>query len=256
MIPRPAYYSILDVSFGWHGIAVPNKVRSALPPVARVTLAMLLHAIVDARLAVYEPSTGAATDAAKLRNASVVMDEVEGTPTALAQMSASGAYDAKVLAHYRLCMDELFVWAIGEDLDPPTCCVPSWSCVIRPATTAQARKMRPELYDKSVCQTIAKRRWAEDDRIAVVAMARDREIQIQGNGRLYRETTVRKWLDEVAPPTVSEKSGRALRNRSPEYPIGKAIADSAHAARRFDGRTMGGAPMPAVVGAGMSAQDR
>ena len=207
MLPRPAYFGILDIAFAWHGIAVPTKIRSALPPVVRITVAMLLRAIVDARLAVYEPATGASFASDTPRTANVPMDEVEGTPSALAEMSASGGYDPKVLAHYRLCMDELYVWAIGEHLDPPTFCVPSWACVERPATPAQPRKLRPEMDDKRVCQTIAKRRWSEDDRIGVAAMARDREIQIEGNGRLYRETTVRRWLYEVAPETARRKSG-------------------------------------------------
>jgi hypothetical protein len=205
MSPVPAYFSILDVAFGWHGIAVPMKVRSALPPVVRITAAMLLRAIVDARLAVYEPATDASPDSDNRPGGSVLMEEVEGTPSALAEMSASGAFDANVLARYRLCVDELFVWAVGEDLDPPTFCAPSWVCVERLATPAQPRKLRPEMDDKHACQTIAKRRWSKDDRIGVAAMARDREIQIEGNGRLYREATVRRWLHEVAPAAARRK---------------------------------------------------
>ena len=223
MRPRPTYFSILDVAFGWHGIPVPTTFRRALPPVVRITAAVLLRAIVDARLAVYEPAKVTAADAEKPRRASVVMKEVEGTPSILAEMSTSGGYDPKVLAHYRLSMDELYVWAVGEDLDPPALSVPSWTCVERPATAGEPRKLRPEMRDKRVCQTIAKRRWSEDDRIGVAAMAQHREIQIEGNGRLYRATTVRRWLYEVAPQTVRKKAGRPLENRSTEHPRNQAI---------------------------------
>lgn len=223
MPPRPTYCSILDVAFGWHGIPVPTRIRRALPPVVRITAAMLLRAIVDTRLAVYEPASSATTDAVKPRRASVVMEEAEGTPGALAEMSAAGSFDPTVLAHYRLSIDELYLWAVGEDLDPPSFSVPSWTCVERPATAGEPRKLRPDMCDKRVCQTIAKRRWCGGDRIGVAAMARDREIQIEGNGRLYRESTVRRWLYEVAPATVRRKSRRLLDNRSPESPRHQAI---------------------------------
>jgi hypothetical protein len=53
-------------------------------------------------------------------------------------------------------------------------------------------------------------------------MARDREIQIEGNGRLYRETTVRRWLYEIAPRTVRRKPGHPRENRPPEHPRNQA----------------------------------
>jgi hypothetical protein len=121
-------------------------------------------------------------------------------------MSASGDYDPKVLAYYRLCLDDLYVWAVGEGLDTPPSCAPSWACVGRPASPAPPLKLRPAMHDKHNCQTIAKRRWAEDDRIGVAEMARHREIQIEGNGRLYRPATVRRWLYEVAPQTARTRS--------------------------------------------------
>lgn len=205
MPPSPVYLGILDIGFAWHGIPVPATVRSALPPVVRITVAMLLRAIVDARLAVYETQTNVSMASDTPRAGNAAMEEVEGIPGALAEMSASGGYDPKVLAHYRLCMDELYVWAIGEDLDPPACCVPSWVCK-RPAARAELRRLRPEMDDKRMCQTIAQRRWSEDDRVGVAAMARDHEIQVAGNGRLYRQATVRRWLYEVAPQTARKRA--------------------------------------------------
>ena len=219
MPSRTAYSSILEVAFAWHGFAPPTRLASALPPVVRLTVAMLLRAIVDARLAVYAPATGvsfATTDKSS-------MEEVEGKPSALVEMSASGDYVAQVLAHYRLCVNELYVWARGEDLDPPAFCTPSWVCGERPTTLTQPRKLRPEMDDKRVCQIIAKRRWSEDERIDVAAMARDLEIQIEGNGQLYQPATVRRWLYEVAPSAVRRKSPRGRHPRSADGSRNQAV---------------------------------
>ena len=223
MLSRPTYSSILEVAFAWHGFAPPTKLASALPPVVRLTVAMLLRAIVDARLAVYVPATGVsfATDTSRTENSP--MEEVEGKPCALVEMSASGDYVPQVLAHHRLCVNELYVWARGEDLDPPAFCTPSWVCGERPTTLTQPRKLRPEMDDKRICQIIAKRRWSEDERIGVAAMARDLEIQIEGNGQLYQPATVRRWLYEVAPSAVRRKSPRGRHPRSADGSRNQAV---------------------------------
>jgi hypothetical protein len=213
MIPHPTYLSILDVAFGWHGIPVRDKTRSALPPVVRITLAMLLRAVVESRLGVYEPSMVSPPNGERPHGPRLHMEEVEGTPTALAEMHALGRHDPVTLATYHLSMDDLYVWATGEDLDPPRFCIPSWAFVVRYVSEVQPRKLRPELADKRLCQTIAKRRWAEDDQIRIAEMVRDHEIQIEGNGRQYSETTVRRWLLEVAPVTVRARPGRPVKRR-------------------------------------------
>lgn len=149
MTPNPKYLSILDVAFGWHGIPTPSKFRGTLPPVVRITLAMLLRAVVDARLAVYGPLNRGTPSGRQPSNAKVLMEEIEGTPTALAEMHASGRYDQTVLCTYRLCMDDLFVWATGEDLDPPALCIPSWACFDRSAARNQSRNPRPQITKRS-----------------------------------------------------------------------------------------------------------
>jgi hypothetical protein len=144
MRPRPTYSSILEVAFGWHALDVPTTLRSTLPPVVRITAAMLLRAIVDARLAVYEPARKASVGSDIARSKSTVMEEVECTPAALSEMTASGGYDWKLLAHYRLSMDELYVWAIGEGIEPHILCVPSWAHFEPPPTQPRdARRTAP-----------------------------------------------------------------------------------------------------------------
>jgi hypothetical protein len=133
MLPRPAYVSILDVAFGWHAIAVPTGIRATLPPVVRITAAMLLRAIVDARLAVYE------RDNNEPHAGHVLLTEVEGIPNALAEMGASGGYDPKVLDHYRLSMNDLYIWARGEGIDPPATHRPSWVYVERADVRSKLR---------------------------------------------------------------------------------------------------------------------
>ncbi len=219
MPPRSTYCSILDVAFGWHGIPVPTRIGS-LPPVVRITAAMLLRAIVDTRLAVYEPASSATTDAVKPRRASVVMEEAEGTPGALADECCGRLRSDRARALSPL--DRRAVPVGGRSSRS----LPSRS-PRGPASNDQpppaSPKLRPDMCDKRVCQTIAKRRWCGDDRVGVAAMARDREIQIEGNGRLYRESTVRRWLYKVAPATIRRKSRRLLDNRSPESPGRQAI---------------------------------
>jgi hypothetical protein len=134
MLSRPDYVSILDLAFGWHRIAVPTAIHVTLPPVVRITAAMLLRAIVDARLAVYEPGDN------KPRNGHSLLVEVEGIPSALAEMSASGRYDPKVLDHYLLSMNDLFIWARGEGIDPPASHTPSWFYVDRPDARSKPRR--------------------------------------------------------------------------------------------------------------------
>lgn len=144
MSPQPTYLSILDVAFGWHGIPVPNMCRNTFPPVVRITLAMLLRAIVDSRLAVYEPSTRGLPTSERRRNSRICMEEMESTPAVLAELHASGRYDRTVLASYRLSMDELFVWATGEDLAPPAICNPSWAPVDRQARVGRPGRPKPQ----------------------------------------------------------------------------------------------------------------
>jgi len=143
MSPQPTYLSILDVGFGWHGIPVPNKCRNTFPPVVRITLAMLLRAIVDSRLAVYEPSTRGLPTSERRRNSRIYMEEMESAPAVLAEMHASGRFDRMVLGSYRLSMDELFVWATGEDLAPPAICIPSWASVDRQACVGRPGRPKP-----------------------------------------------------------------------------------------------------------------
>lgn len=142
MSPHPAYLNILEVAFGWHGIAAPQPIRKNLPPVVRITTAMLLRAVVDSRLAIYQAGPYQSPEGDKPRTGRGHLDEVDGTPSILAEMSASGAYDPQVLMHYRLCVDELYVWAIGEGLEPPPSCMPSWTHVEQTAPE-QRRKPRP-----------------------------------------------------------------------------------------------------------------
>lgn len=194
----PAYFSILDIAYRWHALAVPSSPRNPLPPVVLITTAMLLRAIVDGRLAVYE-SPGITSPA--LGSEMSHVDELDEAPLALAVMSTSGRYDPTVLAHYRLCVDELYVWAVGEGFAPPASCKPSWHFEQR-VTRAQRQTPRTEADDKRACQTIAKHRWTEDDHIGMAAMVRDNVIQVEGNGRLYRDATVRRWLSAVAPMAV------------------------------------------------------
>jgi hypothetical protein len=141
--PQPTYRSVLDVAFAWHGIPLSRIGRETFPPAVRITLALLVRAIAHSRLAVYEASAVGPSSVNGRRILAACMEEVEELPGAFAAMHSTGNYDRATLSRYRLCMDDLFVWATGEDLERPAICVPSWAFLDRTTRATRRRKPRP-----------------------------------------------------------------------------------------------------------------
>jgi hypothetical protein len=143
MNPQPKYRSVVEVAFAWHGIPLSRIGREAFPPAVRITLALLVRAIAHSRLAVYEASAVGPLSGNGRRNRAACMEEVEELPGAFPAMHSTGNYDRTILSRYRICMDDLFVWATGEDLDRPPTCIPSWEFLDRTARATRRRKPRP-----------------------------------------------------------------------------------------------------------------
>ena len=75
--------------------------------------------------------------------------------------------------------------------------------------TSKPSPLRPDQQDRAMCQTIAKRIWAEHPDMTIADMTKRPEIQIEGNGKAYRgKNTLRNWLKEVAPAFVRNRRGR------------------------------------------------
>ena len=73
---------------------------------------------------------------------------------------------------------------------------------------------RPEAEDKKSCQEIALRKWKADPSIRIAEMARDDKVRRDGNGGLYEEATVCRWLREVAPLGIRGRKGRPSKKSS------------------------------------------
>lgn len=206
---NPQYLSIWDVAHHWHGVAVPVE-PGPLPPAVRSMLTALLQGVLDSDLWLYEPVVVPTGMHGRAAPSSVCMLPIESLPPEIEDMFLSGAYDAKLLAIYRLDIDDILWWAAtnGEQ-DIPDFCVSERSRAKGEPHSEQA-KMRPEAEDKRLCQEIARRKWAESNQIRIAEMARCPEIQVEGNGGLYRPATVIGWLREVAPEGVRNRPGRPV----------------------------------------------
>ena len=209
-ISSPQYLSILDVAHHWHDVAVPIE-PGPLPPAVRRMVTSLLQGVLDSELWIYEPIVVPTGIHGRAASSSVYMRPAESPPPEIEDMFLTGVYDAKLLALYRLDIDDILWWAASNGAeDIPDFCI-SERFRGKPEPSAPGAKPRPEAEDKQLCQEIARRKWAEDDQIRIAEMARRHEIQVEGNGRLYAPETVARWLREAAPETVRNRPGRPIK---------------------------------------------
>lgn len=209
-ISSPKYLSIWDVAHHWHDMAVPIE-PGPLPPGVRNMVTSLLQAVLNSDLGVYEPIVIPDPIRGDPGRTKVHMRYLESLPPEFEDMFLSGLYDAKVLATYRVDIDDILWWAAsnGEE-DIPSFCI-SERYRSKPKPPSKNTKVRPEAEVKRECQEMAKRMWAEDDQIRIAEMARTPEIQIEASGRLYQRTTLIRWLGEVAPEVVRNRRGRPVK---------------------------------------------
>ncbi|MDR4513655.1 hypothetical protein [Nitrosomonas sp.] len=94
-------------------------------------------------------------------------------------------------------------------LDPPPC----WA-IKNPSdnkiSVNETKRHRPlnEVEDRIRCQAIASALWELDIDIHPIHLARSKILQRFGNGRIYSEDTLKRWIAEVDPKKGQRKSGR------------------------------------------------
>lgn len=75
-----------------------------------------------------------------------------------------------------------------------------------------ALKLRRNQEAASACRQIARTLWEDDPTRRISSVVEDELIQKYGGGRHYQPTTVRDWVQKVAPPGVSARRGRPPKN--------------------------------------------
>lgn len=77
-------------------------------------------------------------------------------------------------------------------------------------TTKDSKNFRPvdETDDRIRCQAIASALWELDSDIHPIHLVRSKILQRFGNGRIYSEDTLKRWIAEVDPNKGQRKSGR------------------------------------------------
>jgi len=73
---------------------------------------------------------------------------------------------------------------------------------------ASPLSLRPVQEDRQRCEALATRLWKEFPSLTIAAMMKRPEIQREGNGKLYKEKALRRWLSSKAPPDIKGKRGR------------------------------------------------
>jgi len=178
---------------------------------------VLLQGVMDSHLWLHHPAVGWPVDPQSERTPSVMYLEVDAPPPEFEEMFVSGRYTRESLAHYRVECESVFHWAVDWEFNPPEFVVPL-EFLRSDKPENGNRSTRPETEDKQACQEIAKRKWAADPDIRIAVMARDPEIKREGNGALYTDETIWRWLREVAPAGVKGRPGRPAKRREPGIP--------------------------------------
>ncbi len=63
------------------------------------------------------------------------------------------------------------------------------------------------------CCQIALEIWREEPTRPVISVVQDEKIQKYGGASHYEKDTVRRWLNEIAPPEVKSRRGRPPKNK-------------------------------------------
>ena len=219
MNPIPYYLSLWELAHRWHD-AIPSAVDdSSVTREIRDTLLALIEAVLHEQLTVYHLGVGWVVEGEKKHSPSfdrfdppreIVVEDFE-------EMFRSGTLDRRILTGYSVSLETIFDWCCWAGFDAPEFYVPEWVHISPKVDVVPAAKARPEAEDKARCQEIATKKWIENPQIRIAQMAQEREIQIEGNGALYKLPTLLAWLRDIAPDTVKGKPGRPPReNTSPK----------------------------------------
>lgn len=83
-----------------------------------------------------------------------------------------------------------------------------------PRMLSKEQKLRLDQEDKQKTQECAKKIWEKEPNKTIASMCKNEEVL--SFCRQYKEKTHRKWVSEVAPPTVKGKRGRPRKNATQE----------------------------------------
>ena len=213
MEPRPSHLSIWDLGHHWVGKTAAQDDVASLPEVQRA-MTLLLQAVTVGGVMVCEAIVLTQTQPASGRKSVEMLpiDDVEN----LHELLTSGRYERKTLANYWISLHDLFMWCIHADIDFPDFVVPDTRDPIFGGSEKKETTTRPEVIDKKLCQDIALEKWKADPLIRIAEMARDHDIRRVGNGALYGEPTLWRWLREIAPSEVKGRRGRPSKRSPPE----------------------------------------
>lgn len=73
---------------------------------------------------------------------------------------------------------------------------------------ADETRLRPNQVDRIRCQAIAATLWLSNDQMTIAEITKHSAIQIYGNGKHYKDATLRGWIKEVDPRPAEKKRGR------------------------------------------------
>ena len=90
-----------------------------------------------------------------------------------------------------LCIDLDFVCTQLDEALPEF-----WFEVDGASTSPVAVNLTDEQEDRITCQKIAQELWAENSLLRQVDVIRHPRIQLEGNGKLYKEDTLKRWVKE------------------------------------------------------------
>lgn len=208
MSPIPKYLSLWELAHRWHDAVPSTTDDSSVTREIRDTLLTLIEGVVSSKINVYDVSVAWIVDGEKKHSPALYEFPVEEVPQEFEEMFNSSIFHRDILQTYCMSVEGVFYWCMRDGYDPPDFCIPDAAYTEAKIEPTPHAKARPQEEDKAKCQEIAARKWAENPGIRIAAMARDKEIRVEGNGGQYRPPTMLAWLREIAPDTVKGKPGR------------------------------------------------
>lgn len=178
---------------------------------------MLVQAILMNYLPVYEAVLMHDANTNNPRQDELYMMEIHDVRE-LSEALLGGQVDRTLLLQYWVKLHDVFRWGFWRDEQLPDFIGPDPDdpyISIGPGQS-EASVVRPEAEDRRKCQEIAVQKWKEKPGTRIAEMARDEDVRREGNGGLYGEATVVRWLREVAPLGVRGRRGRPRKRTEPK----------------------------------------
>lgn len=207
MLDSEEFKSIWDIAFLWEGIQPPEDDQSSIPDGVRKKIEKLIWAFREHQL--------------KLRDfeGQLVSDDMNSVFDILflnkSRKLLKKCYRQK---HYpKSALDNLYIkrvdllkWCKEDFTNLPEFWVEDSAKPLSDYVHAKqpiGRHINQE-QDKLLCQSIAQTLWDLDPNIHPAHLAKCKAIKLYGNGRLYEDETIKKWIRDVDPLGNSRGDGR------------------------------------------------